>query len=97
MNRRVRILAFVADVRPLYHEANVVVVPTLESAGTNVKVLEALAMERAVVSTASGCAGLGLEHGVTAWIADTAAELAAGLYTVLGDAGLRMRMARAGR
>lgn len=96
-NGRVRILAFVADVRPLYHEANVVVVPTLESAGTNVKVLEALAMERAVVSTASGCAGLGLEHGVTAWIADTAAELAAGLYTVLGDAGLRMRMARAGR
>ena len=49
------------------------VVPTLESAGTNVKVLEALAMERAVVSTPSGCAGLGLEHGKTAWIADIGA------------------------
>ncbi len=34
--------------------------PTLVSAGTNLKVLEAMAMDRAVVSTSSGCAGLGL-------------------------------------
>ncbi len=46
-NPRVTMLEFVADVVPLYRQANVVVVPTLESAGTNVKVLEALAfMER---------------------------------------------------
>ena len=30
-------------------------------------------MDRAVVSTSSGCAGLGLQHGVNIWIADTAA------------------------
>ena len=94
---RIRILEFVADVRPLYHQANLVVVPTLESAGTNVKVLEAMAMQRAVVSTTSGCAGLGLEHGVTAWIADTAADFAAGIRTLLEDAGLRSRLATAGR
>ena len=50
-------LGFVADVRPLYVEANLVMVPTTVSAGTNVKVLEAMAMQRAVVSTTSGCAG----------------------------------------
>ena len=83
-NPRVRILEFVADVRPLYRETNVVVVTTLESAGTNVKVLEALAMERAVVSTSSGCAGLGLEHGVTAWIADSAEGLAEGIRETAG-------------
>ncbi len=93
----IRILQFVADVRPLYRKANIVVVPTLESAGTNVKVLEALALERAVVSTASGCAGLGLEHGVTAWIADTAPELADGIRTLLDDGALRARIARSGR
>ena len=49
--------------RPLYVEANLVIVPTTVSAGTNVKVLEAMAMQRAVVSTTSGCAGLGLLHG----------------------------------
>ncbi len=90
-------LEFVADVRPLYRETNMVVVPTLESAGTNVKVLEALAMERAVVSTPSGCAGLGLEHGVTAWIADSAAGLAEGIKKLLDDGALRASIAQAGR
>ena len=94
---RIRLLEFVADVRPLYREANIVVVPTLESAGTNVKVLEALAMERAVVSTPSGCAGLGLEPGRTAWIADSAAGLAEGIMKLLDDGALRARIARAGR
>jgi polysaccharide biosynthesis protein PslH len=96
-DRRVRILEFVADVRPLYRETNVVVVTTLESAGTNVKVLEALAMQRAVLSTTSGCAGLGLEHGVTAWIADSAEGLADGIRKLLDDDQLRQRIARAGR
>jgi len=96
-NPNVRILEFVADVCPLYRETNVVVVTTLESAGTNVKVLEALAMERAVVSTSSGCAGLGLKHGETAWIADSAEGLAEGIGTLLKDDGLRARIAQAGK
>lgn len=96
-NPRVRIFEFVADVRPLYRETNIVIVPTLESAGTNVKVLEALAMERAVVSTSSGCAGLGLEHGLTAWISDSAERLAEGIRKLLADDMLRERIARSGR
>jgi polysaccharide biosynthesis protein PslH len=91
------ILEFVADVRPLYHVANLVVVPTLESAGTNVKVLEAMAMGRAVISTSSGCAGLGAEHGVEIWIADTAEEFAAGIEKLLRDPALRAKIAVAGR
>jgi polysaccharide biosynthesis protein PslH len=94
---RVKILEFVSDVRPLYHEANIVVVPTLESAGTNVKVLEAMAMERAVVSTPSGCAGLGTEHGINIWIADRAEEFAAGIARLFEDAPLRSKIALGGR
>jgi len=93
----IRILEFVADVRPLYADTNLVVVPTLESAGTNVKVLEALAMERSVVSTTSGCAGLGLTHGVDIWIADTPADFARGINRLLDDDALRSAIARAGR
>ena len=92
-----KILEFVEDVRPLYRQANIVVVPTLESAGTNVKVLEAMAMGRAVVSTSSGCAGLGAEHGVNIWIADTAAAFAEGIATLLNDPPLRAKIAAAGR
>jgi ribosomal protein S18 acetylase RimI-like enzyme/glycosyltransferase involved in cell wall biosynthesis len=94
---RIEILGFVADVRPLYIEANVVLAPTLVSAGTNLKVLEAMAMDRAVVSTSSGCQGLGLEHRRNVWIADTAKDFAAGIATLLSDDDLRHRIAAAGR
>jgi ribosomal-protein-alanine acetyltransferase len=94
---RIRLLGFVADVQPLYAQANLVIVPTLVSAGTNLKVLEAMAMERAVVSTTSGCAGLGLQHGLSVWVADTAPALAEGIATLIGDPALRLRLARQAR
>lgn len=94
---RVRLLGFVPDVRPLYVEANVVIVPTIVSAGTNVKVLEAMAMERAVVSTPCGCAGLGLIHGESVWVANTAADFGAGVASLLEDSDLRARIAQAAR
>jgi glycosyltransferase involved in cell wall biosynthesis len=92
---RIRVLGFVADVRPLYAEANLVLAPTTVSAGTNVKVLEAMAMERAVVSTSSGAAGLGLLHGHSVWIADTAEAFAAGIATLIADPQRRAQIARA--
>lgn len=94
---RVQLLEFIADVRPLYVETNIVVVPTLVSAGTNLKVIEAMAMQRAVVSTSSGCAGLGLQHGINIWIADSPEAFAEALETLLGDRDLRQRIAAAAR
>jgi ribosomal protein S18 acetylase RimI-like enzyme len=94
---RIQFLGFVRDVRPLYEEATLVLVPTPVSAGTNVKVLEAMAMERAVVSTSCGCAGLGLEHGTSVWIADDGPSFAAGVRRLLSDDPLRRGMAQAAR
>ena len=39
VDERIHLLGFVADVRPLHVEANLVLVPTTVSAGTNIKVL----------------------------------------------------------
>ncbi len=94
-DERIRMLGFIADVRPLYCEANIVLVPTPVSAGTNVKVLEAMAMQRAVVSTTAGCAGLGLVHGESVWIADQAEQFAEGIAALLSDSGRRRALARA--
>ena len=94
---RIRLLEFVADVRPLYAEANLAIVPTLVSAGTNLKVLEAMAADRAVVSTSSGCAGLGLEHSVNVWIADQPEDFARAIQELLHDDPLRRRIASSGR
>jgi len=93
----VMVHGFVSDVVPLYRAATLVLSPTLVSAGTNLKVLEAMAMERAVVSTTSGCAGLGLQHGESVWIGDGAEAFAEGVILLLRDAGLRRRIAWAAR
>ena len=86
---RINLRGFTADVRPLYVAANLVLIPTVVSAGTNLKALEAMAMQRAIVSTSSGVAGLGLEHGRSVWIADTPHEFAAAIIRLLSDADLR--------
>ncbi len=95
--RGVELLGFVRDVRPLYVDANIVIVPTTVSAGTNVKVLEAMAMERVVVSTASGCAGLGLQHGTSVWVAEDGPSFAAGIAQLIDRPELRARLASAAR
>jgi glycosyltransferase involved in cell wall biosynthesis len=92
---RIQLLSFVADVLPLYIDANLVLVPTTVSAGTNVKALEAMAMRRAMVSTASGCAGLGLAHGESVWEADEAQSFAEGIVTMIEDPARRARIADA--
>ena len=52
-DERIEFHGFISDVRPYYAAANVVIVPTRVSAGTNLKVIEAMACERAIVSTTS--------------------------------------------
>ena len=94
---RICIFDFVRDVRPLYAECNLVIVPTTVSAGTNLKVLEAMAMERAVVSTSSGCAGLGLRHGESIWIANKAESFAAAIAHLIDHPEQRARLAHAAR
>ena len=75
----------VADVRPHVAQAAVVVAPLRAGGGTRLKILEALAMARPVVSTTIGAEGLELpdRRGVT--IADGPAALAAAVLAVLRD------------
>lgn len=94
---RIAFHGFISDVRAFYADANVVIVPTRVSAGTNLKVLEAMAMERAVVSTASGCAGLEVTNGEQLWIADNASDFAHRVEWLLSDNDTRRQTAARGR
>lgn len=53
----------VDDVRPFVDEAALYIVPLRVGGGTRLKIFEALAMGKAVVSTPVGAEGLGLESG----------------------------------
>ena len=97
LDSRIQIHAFVEDLRPLYAQAAVVVVPLEVSAGTNIKVMEAMACGRAVVSTPVGCAGLGLVDGHDALIRSTPEDFAAAICDLLSDPARRNSIATAAR
>ena len=94
---RIEIHGFVEDLRPLYAKAAVVAVPLEVSAGTNIKVLEAMACGKAVVTTPIGCAGLGLENEIDAVIRSNWKDFAAAVCDLLEDPALRARIALAAR
>jgi GT2 family glycosyltransferase/glycosyltransferase involved in cell wall biosynthesis len=88
---------FVADVRPAYQRAALVVAPLLASAGTNIKVLEAMAMGKAVVSTPAGVNGLDLIPGEDFVLVHTAREMAAAIENLLAAPAERARIETAAR
>jgi len=79
----VEVEGFVSDVRPAYHRATAVIAPLVASAGTNIKILEAMAMGKAIVSTESGIHGLALDPGRDVLIANQPGEFAAAVHRLL--------------
>jgi glycosyltransferase involved in cell wall biosynthesis len=73
----------VDDVRPYLAKAAVVVVPLRIGSGTRLKVLEAMAMGKAVVSTSVGCEGLDVIHGQHLLIADEPGAFAKAVIRLL--------------
>lgn len=94
---RIRMEGFVSDVRPAYRGADVVAIPLPVSAGTNIKVMEAMACGRAIVSTPVGCQGLDLDDGRDILVADLGDDFALSLNALLKDAALRDRIATEAR
>jgi glycosyltransferase involved in cell wall biosynthesis len=88
---------FVADVRPAYRRASIVVAPLVASAGTNIKVLEAMAMGKALVSSPAGVNGLDLTPGEDFLLAHTAPEMAAAIETLWNEPNSRAAIERAAR
>src|SRR5262249_34722231 len=66
----------VPDMRPYFRDAELVVVPLLSGGGTRLKILEAAASGKAIVSTSLGAEGLEFCPGRDLIIGDSPAELA---------------------
>ena len=77
---------------PYYQDAQVAVVPLRAGGGTRLKILEAMALGRPVVSTPLGCEGLAVEDGRHLLIANDAEGFAAAVARLLNDRALVARL-----
>ena len=93
----VQVTGTVADVRPHVAEAAVYVVPLRIGGGTRLKIFEALAMGKAVVSTRVGAEGLPIVPGEHFLQADSPADFTQAVVTLLKDPDRRRALGRAGR
>ncbi|MEZ4572027.1 MAG: glycosyltransferase family 4 protein [Thermomicrobiales bacterium] len=93
----VTVTGLVDDVREWIGSASVVVVPLRAGSGTRLKVLEAMAMGRPVVSTSLGVEGLDVEPGTDLVVADSAAEFRDAVSMLLGSVDERRRLGDAAR
>jgi sugar transferase (PEP-CTERM/EpsH1 system associated) len=87
----------VPDVRPHLAGAAAVVVPIRIGGGTRLKIVEALAMGKAVVSTSIGCEGIAVSDGVELLIADDPESFARRILEVFASEPLRRSLGAAGR
>jgi glycosyltransferase involved in cell wall biosynthesis len=87
----------VADDRPYFAGATVYVLPMRYGGGVRLKLLNALAMGCAVVSTTAGAEGLSVRHEEHLLLADSAADFAAAVGRLIDDDALRARLGAAGR
>ena len=85
------------DIRPAIAEAALCVVPLRAGSGTRLKIFEALAMGKAVVSTTVGAEGLDITPGHHYVAADGAQPFADAVVSLLTDHDRRRRIAAAGR
>ncbi len=93
----VEVVGYVDDVRTEIARAAAIVAPLRIGGGTRLKVLEAMALGKAIVSTTLGAEGIDAAHEREVLIADDGEGLALQLARVLGDDALARRLGSAAR
>ncbi len=93
----VTVTGMVPDVRPYLAASSVVIAPILVGSGTRLKILEALAMQKGLVSTSRGCEGLDVSAGEHLLVADQPQAFANAVITLMRDVRMRASLGKAGR
>lgn len=88
----VHVTGSVDDLLPFYRRSTVCVVPLRAGGGTRLKILEAMAVGRPVVSTSIGCEGLDVTDGDHLFIADRDEQFAEKTLQLLADRDLCKRI-----
>jgi len=87
----------VPDMRPYFHKACVVVVPLLHGGGTRLKILDAAACGKPIVSTSVGAEGLNFVDGRDLLLADSPPRFAQTVVGLLSDSDRQAALSRCAR
>jgi glycosyltransferase involved in cell wall biosynthesis len=93
-NERIKVTGRVKDIRPYVDRAAAYVVPMRIGGGTRLKIYEAMAMEKPIISTSVGAEGLPVRNGEELLIADGAESFARAVARALKDARLAKALGR---
>jgi sugar transferase (PEP-CTERM/EpsH1 system associated) len=96
-DERVVVTGKVPDIRPYVRQSAVYIVPIRVGGGTRLKVLDAMASGKAIVSTSVGCEGIAARPGEHLVVADSPAEFAASTVALLRDPARRLGLGAAAR
>ena len=88
----IKVTGRVDDVRPYMEKAAAYVVPLRIGGGTRLKIYEAMAMEKPIVSTTVGAEGLPLHDGTELLLADNAHSFAGAIVKLLKEPELAERI-----
>ncbi len=97
MSDNIEILGWVNDIRPHLRRSKVFIVPIRYGSGMRTKILEAMGMGKAIVSTTLGCENIDVAGGRDILIADSPDEFANSVIRLLGNASLRKEIGRNAR
>jgi glycosyltransferase involved in cell wall biosynthesis len=95
--KSIRLTGWVDDIRPFVGRGSVCIVPLRIGGGTRLKIFEAMAMGKAVISTSVGAEGLAVRSGENIVLADTPNDFAQAVISLLHDPKRRQQLGTAAR
>ena len=96
-NEFVHVTGRVEDVQPFYQQSSVCVIPLRAGSGTRLKILEAMALGRPIVSTSVGAEGIDITDGDNILIGDDPQTFASHIVHLLQDQAAWQRIATQAR
>ena len=93
----INVTGIVEDIRPYIAQAALCIVPLRIGSGTRLKIMEAMAMGKPIVSTSIGSEGIGVNPGRDIILADDPVKFAQKVVELLRDPSLCRRLGKAGK
>ncbi|MCP4266706.1 MAG: glycosyltransferase [Candidatus Brocadiaceae bacterium] len=97
VDKRFKVTGFVDDVRPYIDSAMVYVCPITDGGGTKLKILDALAMGKAIVADPIACEGIDVKEGETVLFASTPVDYVEKIKLLFENEELNKKLGLNGR